>query len=65
MQLDLSKHSNNIASLIWWLDCCKYDVWTSSPIHPHVRVLYNIEDTIILSSQKNHIHPYRTEYRER
>jgi hypothetical protein len=51
MQLDLSKHNDNITSLIWWLSCYKSDFWTSSPIHPNVWVLYNIEDTIVLASQ--------------
>jgi hypothetical protein len=52
MQLDLSKHNDNITSLIWWLNYCKHDVWTSSSIHPCIQLLYNIEDRIVFSSQK-------------
>ena len=42
MQLVLSKHKDNITSIIRWLILSKMDVHTSSPIHPHIQVQYKI-----------------------
>ena len=53
MQVVLSKHKNNITSIIQWLILSKLDVHTCFWIHPCIWIYYNIEDiAVVLWSQQ-------------